>query len=109
MGGIPDKEWNLSTGLPNPIIYIGLVVLCVMFSMRSSLRTHLQKQLSELWQQPEAPHHATSWDILGSYEEMEGRLWWPSHGKLGTTAIYFPAQKHLGVVLAGVMSPMMRL
>lgn len=74
--GIPGKEWGLNTGLPNPIIYIGLVVLCVMLSMRSSLRTHLQKQLSELWQQPEAPHHATSWDILGSCEEMEGRLWW---------------------------------
>lgn len=76
-GGIPDKEWNLSTGLPNPIIYISLVVLLrVMFSTKSSLRTQQQKQLSELWQQPQALHHAMSWDILGSYEEMEARLWW---------------------------------
>lgn len=38
--GIPGKEWELNTGLPNPIIYIGLVVLCVMLSTRSSLRTN---------------------------------------------------------------------
>lgn len=57
MGG-PRQRVRAQYSITHAIIYINLAVICVMSNKRYSLRIHLQKQLLELWQQPDATHHA---------------------------------------------------